>query len=298
MENTRFDIAGSAVYWTLGESTDFSKFSAALKSAGFHKNIPDRPTDYACLRDALQDDQTGAEVFPVKGTAQPTFEVVRVRSNGQEKTNEYRHVMTAWVTPSGNVETDTGDSATDWRLTDSFRRRRETLPYHAVSRSLVEIIFQLQGVSLRPSGGIYWIPTASFERWEMVANAVEMAGHKNKAFALKTMLDEHSATALREALSNEIERESREIESILSDPETGMKSARTQKIKAKDLRRKIEAYEDAFTISLNDLKKQLDRATGIEAIATVYESAASGPIFADPSPISAASARPLEFAWN
>ncbi len=294
METTRFDIAGAAVYWTLGENTDFNRFSSALSAAGFRKHVPERPTDYACLRDTLQDDQSGAVVFPVKGTPTPTFEVVRVRGDGEAKRNEYRHVMTASVTASGNIETDTGDPATDYRLTAAFRWRREQLPYHLVSRALVEIVFQLQGVTLRPSGGIYWIPSAALERWEMVANAIQAGSQKNKSYALRTMLDEHSATALREALAAEIEREADSINSTLSNPETGLRSATTQRQKAKSLRRKIEAYENSFTMALPELKKQLDRAVGIEAIATVFEAAASGPITTEAAPAT----KPLEFAFN
>lgn len=299
METQRNDIAGSAVFWTLGEETDFGQFSDALRRAGFSKFLPERQTDYAALRDALTADQTGCEIFPVKGAATPTFEVVSVRRDhgSSDPRNEYTHRLTAHVTAAGNVATDTYDGATDARLTAAFRRQRERVPYHAVSRSLVAIVYSLQGVTLRPSGGIYWIPNAAFERWEMVAHALELSGPRNRAFALRTMLDEHSAAALREALANEIERESRDIDAVLSDPQNSLKSAKTQRAKAQQLRRKIEAYETSFTMALPDLKRQLDRAVGIEAVATLLDAASSGPVLTNPEPVNSAPVKALHFAW-
>jgi hypothetical protein len=301
MDTIRNDIAGSSVFWTISENTDFSQFTNALKSAGFSKHLPERQTEYAALRDALTADQAGAEVFPIKGAATATFEVVSVRRDvdaaDTSKRNVFEHRLTAWVTAAGNVQTDTYDSATDDRLTAAFRRNREKVPFHNVSRSLVSIVYALNGVTLRPSGGFYWVPNAAFERWEMVARALELSGPRNRAFALRVVLDEHSAAAMREALANEIARECQEIDTVLSDPQHSLKSAKTQKDKAKQLRRKIESYEHQFTLSLADLKTNLDRAVGIEAVATILESASNGPILTTAAPIEDKPAREMSFGW-
>ena len=299
MITTRHDIAGLSAFWTLGDDTDFQKYADALKRAGLGKFTPERPTDFAALRDVLYSEFGSDHVYAVKNSVLPTFEVVTVKPAPKDQDtlgrNEYTHKMTASVTTAGNIETDTGDSGMDYRLTDKFRQLREKVAYHAVSRSLVEIVYSLSGTTLRPSGGIYWIPAEAIERWEMAANAIESAGSKNRTFALRTMMDEHTACAIREALTAEIEREGKLIETALHDPATSLKTARTQRQKADQLRQKIETYECAFTMSLADLKTALDINTGRQAIAALLDSASQGPSLTDAMP--SGPARSLSFAF-
>lgn len=277
MITTQNNLAGSAVFWTLGEETDFNTLCNALARAGFGKFTPERMTEYAALKQTLETEFPSHEVFPVKGIG-ITFEVVKVERDQFDKRNEYRHILTATATRWQTVETDTNDGAMDSRLTDHYRQNRDTVPYHNVSRCLVDIVYSLQGTTLRPSGGIYWIPNLNWERWEMIGQAIESAGPKNKVFALRTFLDEHSAAVLRSALADEITREAKQIDSTLTDPETGLKAAGTAKRKANDLRRKIAAYEEAFSMALPELKRALDGATGQEARANLMDIASQGPL--------------------
>ena len=298
MLDSRFNLAGATCFWTLGEDTDFARFDAALKSAGFSKFSPERPTDFAALRDILYADFGSDHVYPVKNQPQPTFEVIGVKAASAQDTlgrNDYGHKLTARVTTAGNIETDTGDAATDARLTDLYRAKRLQIPYHAVSRCLVDIVYSLDGTTLRPSGGIYFIPNAAFERWEMVANAVEQSGPKNRCFSMRMVMDEHAAAAIREALTTEIEREAAEIDAAFHDPNTGIRAKATQSEHARQLRRKIETYEQTFEMMLPDLKRQLDRATGREAIGNLIESASFGPIMTEDVPPPAC--KPLAFAF-
>ena len=276
MITTQNDIAGSAVFWTLGEQTDHAKLAQAFRQAGLSKFVPEQLTNYAALRDTLTAEYPGCEVFPVKGVTD-TFEVVRIVRDKDAPTakNKYEPVLTARAMRFNTVEVN---DATAPGLTDKFQTRKKTVAYHALSRALVEIVYSLGGTTLRPSGGIYWIPNAHFERWEMIAQAIEAAGPKNRCFALRTILDENSAAVLREALAQEIAREAKEIDDTLTDPKTGLKAARTAKDRAKALQRKLTAYEASFQMSLQGLRKTLDEAVGIEAKATLLDIANQGPL--------------------
>jgi len=277
MQASQNNLAGSAVFWTLGEDTDFPALSNSLHAAGFGKFIPERMTERAALKQTLEDNFAGCEVFQV-GASKTTFEVVRVVRSSDDKRNEYRHIITASLDGWQNVQVDTGDAATEVNLTESYRRNRDTVPYHSMSSALVDIVYALNGTTLRPTGGIYWVPNDNWSRWERVAQAIESAGAKNKVFGLRTFLDENSAAVIREALASEIAREARQIDETLHDPETGLKAAATAKRRANDLRRKIAAYEQAFEMALPDLKRALDEATGQEARATLMDIASAGPM--------------------
>lgn len=275
MMATQNNLAGSAVFWTLGESTNYQSLSNALTMAGFGKFTPERMSDYSALKETLEKEFSDCQVFPVKNSAN-TFEVVRIKRDQMDKRNEYHHVLTASVTRWLTIETDTLDATIDVRLSERFNAIRATVPYHNVSRALVDIVYTLGGTTLRPSGGIYWIPNERWERWELVSQAIEKAGEKNRVFALRTVFDENSAQVIREALTVEIQREARAIDATLSDPTNGIKAAGTAKRKANDLRRKIECYEKSFEMTLPDLKRALDEAIGLEAKSTLLDIASTG----------------------
>jgi hypothetical protein len=292
MQTTANDIAGSAVFWTLGDLTDHQRLANAFQSAGLAKFTPEPLTNYSALREALDQSHPGCEIFPVKGSTD-TFEVIRVKrdSDAPEARNVYEVVLTAHATAYGTVEIN---GATAPALTEKFQQLKRTVSYNGVSRAMVDIVYSLGGTTLRPSGGIYWIPNAVFERWEMIAVAVEAAGPKNRCFALRTILDENSANAIREALTQEIARESKEIDDTLSDPTSGMRAAKTARDNDQRLRRKIETYETSFEISLAELRTQLDKAVGIEAKATLLDIASAGPLLVA-NPVDH---RPLSFSGS
>jgi len=272
METNQNNLAGSAVFWTLGEDTDYQRVSTAMQLAGFSKFTPERMTNAAALKLTLERAYPKHEVFAVRGSTK-SFEVVRVtRETGTNK-NEYHHVLTATVDEWNKIQSDSTDLATDSFLADAFAKHAGTVPYANLSRALVDIVHELGGTTLRPSGGIYWIPNAKFDKWQKLAEGIESSGIKNKVFALRTFLDEHSAAVLREALTMEIARESKEIDEIISDTSTSLKKANNAKNRAKALRNKIAASEDAFSMALPELKTALDTATGQEAVASLLDAA-------------------------
>jgi hypothetical protein len=274
MLDIRNDLAGSAVFWTISGESDYQALAGAMSLQGFSKFTPDVATEYSALRAALEEAYPGHKFFPVKDHP-ARFEVIKVSPNPYDaKRNQFEHVTTASASKDWQEVTDDNGLNTD--LTERFRKHRQSVTHGCLTEALIKIVFELGGTTLRPSGGVYWIPNHNWERWEALAQAIELAGAKNKLFALRTIFDENSACAIREALATEIAREAKTINDTLTDPESGKRAAANARKNASNLRDKIIAYEGAFTMSLEDLKTQLTQATCIEAKAALLDAAASG----------------------
>jgi hypothetical protein len=279
MNEQRIDnVAGALVFWSFGPGTQLSKLREALTANGFGQHSPERMTDGAALRASLAAEFEGHKVFPVIVEGKTVFEVVKVSAEGNR--NNYEHVMTASVNGKQEIETDSYDTKQEERIRESFSGYCTLVPTSQLTNVMVEIVMSLGGVTMRPAGGIYWIPECHWTRWKALADAVEQTGPKNRCDACRVILDENCLKSVREALTAEVNREAATINATLNDPETGKRAASTATNKAQALREKIAQYETAFGIAMTDLSKAMDDATTIEATATLMDVANQMDLFA------------------
>jgi hypothetical protein len=271
MTTQLFDIAGAAVYWTLSEATDFETLRDGLSAAGFGKFAPEPRTEQATLKEALENLYPGHDIKALAD--RKCFEVTKCHA-GTDR-NEHRHVITARMI-CGRVETDSEAILDNDKIGAEYRRLKDRIPYHTVTRILTDIVSDLNGTTLRPTGGIYWLPADRLERWEMAADLIERASldRKSRVYTLRTICDESAVLAVRAALTAEIEREAADIEKRLHEPTAGYEAKRTQRKRAEALRQKLTRYESDLGLTLNDLRGLLDQATDRAAVATLLESAA------------------------
>ncbi len=268
MNDTRYDLAGALVYWAFGAASELGKLQECLDRHGFAKHCPERMTDGAALKAALSEEFPGHKVFQVLSEKdKDRFEVVRVAADDTEK-NRYTHVLTAslklGLDARQHIETDEYDFDRDRRLEDAVERLTSMVPVGQLSKCMVEIVMALGGTTMRPSGGIYWIGNEHWDRWVALVDDITACGSKNRFDACRVVMDENCIEALRQALTNEIEREAKSIHESIFDPETGTRAAKTARKRAESLRAKIGSYESSFGIVLGELREALDNATTIE----------------------------------
>lgn len=274
------NVAGAIVYWSFGGGTSLYNLRDVLEKNGFGRYSPERMTDGAALRAALAHEFEGHKVFPIDIEGKTVFEVVKVHADKDRLKNDYEHVLTASVTSKQVIELDNYDPELLDRLTDSFRGFVSLVPVSQLTAVMVDIVMSLGGVTMRPAGGIYWVPDAHWERWKKLADDVELTGPKNRVDACRVILDESCLKAVREALSNEVSKEAQAIDETIHCPKTGMKAAESARKRAQALQDKIKAYEQAFSIVLPDLAEQLNKAVTAEATAVILDAAQQMTMFA------------------
>ena len=264
------NIAGALVFWNFGPGTELYKLRNALEDNGFYHYSPERMTDAAALKASLAKEFPGDKIFTVDVDGLAVFEIVKIVKKDRER-NTYEHILTASVNSRQEIDYDLPDHDRDQRIKEQFRGYTTLVPTSQLTAVMVEIVASLGGLSMRPAGGVYWIPETNWQRWKALADSIETTGPKNRLDACRVILDQHCIKSVQEALTNEIDREAKLIQETINDQDKGKRATNSARKRAEALRDKVSEYERAFSIPLAELTKRLDEATTIEATASLVE---------------------------
>lgn len=274
MIDSRLDVAGGILTWSIQSGTELQRFQEALRANGFKDQSPERMTDGAALKAALAEEYPRkckiVAIQKVDDDESDSFEVIRITGHDETR-NEYTHVITATVR-NGQIETDI-DYDLQCRLQSRFRELTTLLPVAQATRCLVSIVHSLGGLTMTKAGGVYWLPIEHWQRWIDLIRDVELCNEKSTFNAFRVVLDADCIKGIGEALTAEIQKESAALEELLANPETGLRAAKNAQVKAGLLRDKIANYESTFGLVMSNLHETLDAATAVEAKATIMDCA-------------------------
>lgn len=251
--------AGGVVYWSTS-TTKREDLKRWLDHLGMGEMMPAERTDAAALKAALasycverkKNDKENNQIVELavqahKDQGKHGYDVATVR-RGVER-NSTTQQFGAKVT-AGVVEITHGYCDDSRALQRSYQHFKTELSGSAVSGFLVKAVGMLNGVTLRANGGVYWMPAASIEKWEMIAKAVETAGGYNdekrlvnQCYLLRTPMDAQTFRAVRDAISAEIMAESQAIADEITGGQIGEEALENRKEKLAGLVDRVEAYE-------------------------------------------------------
>jgi hypothetical protein len=146
-------------------------------------------------------------------------------------------------------------------ISTAFHSHCNTLAHHDISSWLLDIAAGLGAVSLRESGGVYFIPRAGVERWNKIAGAVE-AGGAGTVFRIPAMRTAEAVAAITDAITAEAAGLSQAMEDELmatGDDALGKRALNTRAGTAIELLAKLSTYEDL-------LGRQLDIRNRVEQL--------------------------------
>jgi hypothetical protein len=268
-ENT-IGLDGIITFWSLGEDTSRDVLDMRLGWAGLKSHLPERRTHFAALKDAL------ARLYPAKEyliqplDKQGGFEVVHVRRGSEF--NDYRHVLTAKADAQGFLEVS--PYALRQPIAEGFERQMGRLTPAQVTRCLVGIVEELGGTRLRPSGGIYWLPSHHLPRWQEAAEAVRAAGAgENSLYVITHRMDAEAVRAVRDAIVAEVTAEAEKMHQEILSGGLGERALLHRQAEARRLRDKVRDYEEILGLALNHLHEAVGKAGEAAAAAAILASA-------------------------
>lgn len=243
-------VKGAVVYWT-ARRTDLTALKAAWDDLGFGRLLPDRRSGVQLLRDALM-----AE-FPNNGKAR----LVRRAKDGNTLTvvyedrqpggNVYAAVQSAtYHAADGRVEADPPNPA----VAERYDELSTVFPGGAVGHALIKAVRKLDGVALRPTGGVYWLPPDGLEQFRKLAEAAEAAGGTT-VYLLQTQFDDRAAVAVRDGLEAEVRAAVADILDRLAAGDLGKKGIEGRRAKARVLLAKVRRYEELLGTILTDVRE-------------------------------------------
>lgn len=280
-----YEVSGGVIYWSAADSNRVA-LEIGLAPLGLAELIPNPRTEPSALEAALKDycDSKNAMlrkenrrkiVQPHLKRSDTGFEIVDMEMGEHE--NAYTFDFAVGFNEQRSLQFR-GSCSYDAEVSirDSYRQHRDMVTGAAVGTCLVKIASdKLGGTALRDSGGVYWLPEYSVERWIQVAKAVEGAaiGHAaNKVYLLRTEMNEGAMKAVRDAIVSEISRDAATLSTEIYSGQLGERALETRKEQAVVLHQRISQYEAILGETLDSLRlvvKSVEESATLAALSAM-----------------------------
>lgn len=268
MRQKHVSANGAVVFWTAGP-TSRDLLNARLESIGVR--VAAERTDNSALENAMK--EYGKDHVS-KGHK------VLVRANKKPGTNGYSFIQEAkeehrcYHTHDFSAKVDEGQVKTTGGYTDVaalqrlFEHFKAVLTGASVGQALVGILADLGAMTLKDSGGIYWVPEDKLDLWYQVAEAVEtsaIGGHESHVDSFTTTMDEHTARALKRGIVREIAETTKALRTEIAGG-MGEKAMESRQEAAVSLHKRVDQYAVILEDTLDELHEQIQ---GVEELVTL-----------------------------
>jgi hypothetical protein len=259
------EIAGAISYWRLSGSVSLAGLTAAWAAEGLDPELlPDTPANDVALGRAVRDLQAKRRL--VRPLARRGAWVVKdetVTADGKDVI----HVRVASVKfADGGPVIDPGEASIEafesvvGLIREGFRRACVELAPEDISYWLIGLANANASVSLRESGGIYFLPRTSTDFWRRVVRAVEScSGHR--IFQIPAMKNSEAISAIFDAVVNEANRAVAAIETELlaeGDDRLGARALESRAAACDAMLTKIASYETLLGVPFDVMRSRVD----------------------------------------
>lgn len=276
--------AGAIVYWRLSGDVVRGELIDALAERGLRKVDPREITGEVALRRALdvvvQSGHTRILARPLGGGRGRWALVMEVPHEGSLAHRVLAHLA---VNARGDDFTVEAREMThvdflpfEGRIRAAFQAALYTLAGADISAWLTrQIVPALDAVSLRDTGGMYFVPKAALPLLDVLCEALGAAS-QHTIYRIPAMHSADAADAVLAAIEDEAKREIAEIETYLAEhTDLGDRARRAKQDTCAAVRAKLTRYEDLFGRRLDAIGARLGRLRNELAGVAVIEAAAA-----------------------
>ncbi len=264
--------AGACTYWKLGSPIKLADLHDAWARQGLLPgDLPKPVGDQVAFGRAVAEQQTSRakggrrrSVTTLGRGAWAVVEETLTPQSADEKTGSgalsYRTLVHATTQKIERVEATAQES--DGLLLSihaAYDRQQGQLDANDVSGWLIKLANKLDAVSLRDSGGIYFIPRKNVDVWNKIALAVQAAS-TYKVFRLPAMKNEEAVEAILDAITVEAEAAARAMEDELTktgDEALGGRALKSRADSCSALLTKVAGYEELLGVKLQAISERV-----------------------------------------
>jgi len=265
---------GSIVFWSLSkEPIQLSALVAALTSEGSSATPPEPPSDIvalhrACLAVAkiLKLDLHGRERGKWALVSRPTLE----GEGSDHQKLAYPVEATAELRDDGALNLTGSDRFLEL-LAAEYGTQRGVIASQDIGSWLCRKLQALDAVSLRPTGGFYFLPQPSVGKWEKLTRALKKVS-KHSVFSLPAMKSAGAVEAILQAITNDTETACEKIGEEI--PTAGKRALEARQKTTEELLARASKYESLLGMKLEGLREVLNKTR--QAVATAMLMASSG----------------------
>jgi len=279
--------AGAVSYWRAGGTVSIEALRKAWETAGLDVALLRKPPEpETALRRAVMDlaDRVSIVINSkeaerrtlVRPTAEvSTWAIVEEVVVEGEAPSYTTLAIVSFVAGNPHVEQIGGSDEQvqniDERVSASFAAHHGLYDPADITTWLVKLAYTHKAVTLRDSGGVYFIPRGSMDFWNKAADALEAASHKNhRVFRIPAMKNAEAVEAIVEAVTAEAEQVAQQIDDQVNAG-LGVRALETRKAAVNELLAKIASYEELVgqQLKVRERVESLGAAVAAAALASM-----------------------------
>ena len=269
------ECVGSIVWWRLSGGLDLDKLRTCWKTK--HEDaaplderlLPDEVSCERAFRRACKaQKQARRLVRPLEGGQ--GFAIVDETARGNRLTHSVHLTFTLDIVKRVKAETSDGQSAayTDMakQVCDSYHWHQDNLIQSDVSAWLCRLMDKLEAVSLRDTGGVYFIPAHTLGTWERMVACIKNAS-SHALLGVPAMRTEQAVEAALDAIASESAQAAERLESLLvaheeaesrEDGKLGARALEGRVKRAEKVEEKLSRYEALLGAKVPALHERLE----------------------------------------
>ena len=262
---------GDVVWWTLADARITraqleSIWSAAGLSTSF---LPDPHTPEKALRAAVRECQVGQHDHLVRLGKEDDDELVfavllETRDGaGNVQTHQEARIRLERAAPA-RLDSDNPTHDLVAAISAAYDRLVSTHTGDDVRRAVVKTLGSCAAVTLRDSGGVYWVPAPYAETLRQLQSAVAGIGASRLDIVPIHATPEARAAlgdAARAAIEDDLVALRAEIQGFLAEPPERASTLMRRLQVFEDLRNKARLYHSVLSVHVQDLEASLDELT-------------------------------------
>lgn len=249
------DELGLMVWWRLAGECDFAQLTGAWVAEGLDpKVLPTMPSPATALRRAVKGQQHRRYLArPLKGEGWAL-----VRESAEVDELNYEVELRVHLDAVGRLQFTPSDHALVDSVRADYHHALDILSTGDLSGWLCrQAMRNLNGIPLRDTGGIYFLPPQERARWESMSNALGVAS-SHVLYAVPAMRTDGAIDAILSAVEAEV---AASVAAVVDGiEEVGTRAARTRVAAADAAVKKLTMYEQVVGQSLHVLREQLTEA--------------------------------------
>jgi len=255
------DAAGAMTYWSLSGEVKHDALAAAWRAEGLDvENLPELASPRAALGRAVNEvrarHRLGRRVTGGWAIVEETE-----KEAGTLKHEQTLHVS---LTLTGGLTFETPTRGWDdeaRKLIEEIRRAFErslwNLSTGDVGGWLSSQVYRLGGVSLRDTGGFYFLPHISVEEWRQVVRALRAVSAAT-VYEIPALRTESVLDAVLDAVEREAAAEAAKIEAAMEAGDLGARALRSREALTSAMEQKLSRYESTLGRALPALQSRLE----------------------------------------
>lgn len=247
--------AGQITYWRLDGTVDAARLRSAWEEQGLDVNLlVETPTPTTALARAMREcGERRRLVRKLEGTA--GHAVVREQAHGDEL--DYEVELRVKLNAAGQPVCEPKAHPLAATVKTAFWRHLDELQPTDVGGWLCDLVRRVDGIALRDTGGIYYIPPSRVADWNRMAAALREAS-AHKVFTVPAMRSTDAVAAICDAIEQEARREAEAFENDIINTKLRGQALRNRATRCEQVEAKVQRYEQLLGTKLEALRDKLD----------------------------------------